>query len=136
MVKLTALALVPVFAGFLCAQTETRTTTTTTYNGTLLDAGCVATHTVTKETTANDRSTTTTTTTKNVECPATTETTVFELMTAEGKHIRFDPDSNTKIVSVVKGNHEWTKTIQERRPLQVRVVGTPKGDVVVLESIH
>jgi hypothetical protein len=136
MVKLTAFALIPAFAGFLCAQTETRTTTTTTYMGTLLDAGCVATHTETKETTTDERSTTTTTTTKNVQCPVTTETTAFELVTSEGKHVRFDPESNTKIISVVKGNKEWTKTIHERGPLQVRVVGTPRGDVVVLDSIH
>ncbi len=93
-------------------------------------------HTETKQTTTDERSTTTTTTTKNVECPVTTETTAFELITPEGKHVRFDPESNTKIITIVKGNKEWTKTIQDRGPLQVRVVGTPRGDVVVLDSIH
>jgi len=55
MKKLAAVAVIPLFAGFLCAQqrdtTETQTTTTkTTWNGTLVDAGCRATHTESKET--------------------------------------------------------------------------------------
>ena len=48
-----AITLVPLFVGFLFAQESTRTeTTTTTWNGTLVDEGCRTTRT--KETTSNE----------------------------------------------------------------------------------
>jgi hypothetical protein len=143
MKKFAAVALVPLFAGFLCAQTDqTTTTTTTTWNGTLIDAGCRTTHTQTKDTSTSNpdenttRTRTTTTTTEKTECPVTTTTTSFGLMTPEGKYIQFDQPSNTRIVEVVKGNKKWAKYMTDRQPIQVRVVGRPSGDVVVLESIH
>jgi hypothetical protein len=58
------------------------------------------------------------------------------LRTPEGKYVRFDDPSNTRIVEVVKGNKTWSRTINEHKPLRVRVVGTPNGDVVVMESIR
>ena len=128
MKKLAAVALVPFFAGFLYAQdqparTET-TTTTTTWNGTLVDEGCRTTRTQRKE------STTTT------ECPVSTTTTTFGLVTPEGKYVRFDDTSNTRIVEMVKTKKGWNTTITEHKPLKVRVVGAPNGDVVVLKEIQ
>ena len=141
MLKLAALAIIPLFAGYLCAQetTETRTTTTKTWNGTLVDAGCQATHTEHKETTTKnpDRSVTTRTEhTETVECPVITSTSSFGLLTADGQYIRFDDPSNTKIIEMVKSNKKWNKYITDRAPLRVSVVGSPHGDVVVLESIR
>ena len=109
MKKLAAVALVPFFAGYLCAQdpparTET-TTTTTTWNGTLFDEGCRTTHTQHKESSTNENATAkteTNTTTTTTECPVTTTTTTFGLMTPEGKYVRFDDTSNTRIVEMVK----------------------------------
>ncbi len=57
-------------------------------------------------------------------------------MTPEGKYVRFDDPSNTKIVEMVKSNKKWNKYISGSEPLQVRVVGKPQGDVVVLETIR
>ena len=145
MKKLTIVAVIPLFAGFLWAQattTETTTTTKTTYNGTLMDAGCLSKQTEHKETTTTttpDRTSTTTrteTTNEPMDCPVTTTTTTFALHTPEGKYVRFDEPSNTRIVEVVKGNTVWSKSITEHKPIKVRVVGTPNGDVVVMESIH
>src|SRR5437762_7228016 len=94
MKRFAAVALVPLFASFLWAQAEqsrTETTTTTTWNGTLVDAGCRSTHTEHRstETTNPEEGTTKTTTTKtntvNTECPVTTTTTTFGLMTSDGK---------------------------------------------------
>ena len=142
MKRLLAVAMAPLFAGFLWAgqatqTTQTTETKTTTWNGTLVDAGCYTTHTEHRQTTANpDQSTTTTTTkTEKVECPVTTQTTTFGLMTADGKYVRFDEPSNTKVIEVVKNNKAWRKYIEGREPLKVRVVGTANGDVVVLETI-
>ena len=140
MKKLTIVAVIPLFAGFLWAQaTRTETTTTkTTYNGTLMDAGCLSKQTTTTTTTSDQDSKTTKTTTTNevMDCPVTTTTTTFALHTPEGKYVRFDDASNTKIVEVVKGNTVWTKSVTDHKPIKVRVVGTPNGDVVVMESIH
>jgi hypothetical protein len=140
MKKIASWAVIPLCAGFLWAQdTKTETTTTkTTYNGTLMDAGCMTKQTEHKETTTDENSTTTRTRTTSevTECPVTTTTTTFALQTADGKYVRFDDPSNTKIVEVVKGNKTWTKSINDRKPVKVRVVGTPNGDVVVMESIR
>ena len=145
MKKFAVVAVIPLVAGFLCAQsqstqtTETKTTTTT-WNGTLVDASCYTTHTEHKETTSNsaNRETTTTTTTKtesNAQCPVTTTTTSFGLLTPIGQYVHFDQPSNTRIVEVVKGNKKWTKYMEDRQPLKVTVVGEPSGDVVVMRSI-
>ena len=145
MKKFASLALIPLFAGFLWAQdtkTETTTTTKTTYNGTLMDAGCLNKQTEHKETsttaTPDQTSTTTRTETKNevMDCPVTTTTTTFALQTPEGKYVRFDDPSNSRIVEVVRGNKIWSKSINEHKPVKVRVVGTPNGEVVVMESIR
>lgn len=143
MKKLAALAVIPLFAGFIVAQertTETHSSTTkTTYNGTLIDAGCQATHTEHHESTTtrpNEQSTTKTDTREVTDCPVTTSTTSFGLMTSDGRYIRFDDPSNTKIVQTVKSNKDWNRYMNEHQPLRVRVVGTPNGDVVVLESIQ
>src|SRR5215831_10867343 len=143
MKKFAAVALVPLFAGFLCAQTEqTTTTTTTTYNGTLVDAGCRTTHTQTKDTSVSNpdenttRTRTTTTNTEKTECPVTATTTSFGLLTPERKYVAFDQPSNTRIVEVVKGNKKWVRYMNEHQPIQVHVVGKPSGKVVVMETIR
>lgn len=148
MKKFAALAVMPLFAGFLSAQdtrtTETRTTTTkTTWNGTLIDAGCRTTHTEHKESSSStnpeDKTVTTKTETRHSEstdCPVTTTTTSFGLLTSDGRFVRFDDSSNTRIVEMVKTNKNWSRDINDRAPIRVRVVGTPNGDVVVMESIR
>ena len=153
MKKLTSIAVIPLFAGFLWAQsdqttrsTQTTTTTTTqnnTWNGTLVDAGCHTTQTANRETTDTshpDANTTKTSTTKTntytTECPVTTTTTTFGLLTPEGQYVTFDEPSNTKIIEVVKHNKKWNKNFESKQPVKVRVVGNKKGDVVVVESIQ
>lgn len=137
--QLAVAAMVPLFAGFLTAQaprTETQTTTTTTtWNGTLLDAGCRATHSETKESKSDERGTKSQTTrTETVDCPVAMTTTTFGVLTSDGKYIRFDPASNTRIVEMLK-NKKWNKEITDRTPVAVRVVGKANGELIVLESI-
>src|SRR5229473_7290522 len=113
MKKFAALAVIPLFAGFLCAQdrTETTTTTKTTYDGTLIDAGCRTTHTEHKESRTNPDSSVTTKTEHSevTECPVTTFTSSFGLLTSDGRFVRFDDPSNTKIVEIVKSNKTWSR---------------------------
>ena len=134
------LAMCPLFAGFLMAQqpqAQTTTTTTTTWNGTLMDAGCRATHTETKETKSDESGTKSTTTrTTNTDCPVATTTTAFGVLTADGKYIRFDPSSNTRIGQMIRNNNKWSKEIGEHTPVTVRVLGKANGDLIVLESFE
>jgi hypothetical protein len=137
MKKLAILAVTPLFAGFLFAQTTRETTTTTTnqdmnLNGTLVDAGCRTTHTETKET---NPTSTTTTTRDTMDCPVTETTTAFGLLTPEGKYVRLDDAGNTRVVEMVKGKH-WRTYITEHKPIKVHVVGSQNGDVVVVKTIQ
>ncbi|HLJ48249.1 MAG TPA: hypothetical protein VKU01_19675 [Bryobacteraceae bacterium] len=142
MKKFAVLAIIPVFAGFLYAQEESRsTTTTTTWNGTLVDATCQSSHTEhhdSSTTTNPDNSVThrESSRTENVDCPVTTTTTSFGLVTPEGRYMRFDDPSNTKIVEVVKSHKSWDPLISARKPVKVRVIGTANGDVVVMQEIR
>jgi hypothetical protein len=143
MKRIATAALVPLFASFLWAQadqTRTETTTTTTYDGTLVDAGCRAVHTEhrSSETTKPEEGVTKTTTTKtnteSTECPVTTTTTTFGLMTSDGKYVRFDDPSNTRIVEVVRSK-KWDKEVAAKKPVHVQIMGTPSGDYVVVKTI-
>jgi hypothetical protein len=137
MKRLAIAALVPIFAGFLGAQTETKTVTTT-YDGTLVDEGCRTKNTTTRESTTDAAGATRieTTRTQSTECPVTMTTTAFSLLTPEGKYITFDPESNTKIVTIVKSNKDWDRLINEHNPVQVHVIGRPNGKVVYIEEIR
>ncbi len=135
--RLTLLAAVPLIAGCLFAQqsrTETTTTTTTTWNGTLVDAGCRSTRTETTKSNSDGAQTQTTKT--ETDCPVGTTTTSFGVVTADGKFIRFDPASNTKIVEMVKNGKKWTSEITEHKPVTVRIVGKANGEVIVLDTIE
>lgn len=154
MKKLTAIAALPLCAGLMFAQsqsqsaqreTKTETTTTTqssTWNGTLVDASCRMTHSAHRESTEtskvdeNTTKTTKTTSTENrMECPITASTATFGLMTADGKYIPFDETSNAKVSAAMRSNDQWSKSIQDKKPVSVTVVGNNKGDTIVIESI-
>ena len=140
--KFATVAVLSIFVGCLSAQTdpaETKTTTTTTtvnLDGTLVDQGCYTTQTQQKETSADPTSSKTTVTTKVVtECPATTTTTSFGLLTPEGKMVRFDDASNTRVVEMMKSNKAWGDDIKGHKPVKVRVVAMPNGDLMVIKEI-
>lgn len=135
MLKLSAVGASLLLGTFLCAQqpasrTET-TTTKTTWSGLLVDEGCHTSQTQTKETKSTEQGATKTqtTTTVTTECPVTPATTTFGFLTSDGKYLRFDTPSNSKIVQIVKGKKDMEKS-------KVQVVGTANGDVIVLEEIQ
>ena len=140
--KFATVAVLSIFVGCLSAQSdqaETKTTTTTTtvnLDGTLVDQGCYTTHTQHKETTTDQTSSKTTVTTKVVtDCPATTTTTSFGLLTPEGKMVHFDDASNAKVVEMMKSNKDWTEDVKGQKPVKVRVVAMPNGDLMVIREI-
>ena len=146
--KLTTICLIPIFAGCLCAQSsqsQTTTTTTTTaaaatdpvdMNGTLVDQSCYTTHTQTKETNTDQNSTTTTVTNEtSTDCPVTSSTKTFSLLTPEGKIVRFDDASNGRVVEMMKSDRDFSDDINHHRPVKVRVVAMPNGDVMVVKEI-
>lgn len=130
-----ALAIVPLLAGFVSAQqrTETRTTTTTTrtsWDGALVDAACQTTRTERTEPGVGGVRTTTETTTR---CPVTPATTTFGVLTKDGRFVRFDNPSNTRIVEVVRTNRAFQPS--DRGPLWVTVTGAANGDLAVVETM-
>jgi hypothetical protein len=141
--KFATVALISLCAGYLCAQTsqttETRTTTsssTVNLDGTLVDQSCYTTHTQNRETKSDQNSTTTTQTEKvTTECPVTTTTTTFGLLTPEGKVVHFDDASNARVVELMKSNHAWQEDVNGRKPVKVRVVAMPNGDMMVIKEI-
>jgi len=147
MKRFAVAAVIPLFAGFLWAQTEqttTRTETTTSRNafgGTLVDASCRSTHTEHKETSSSTpdgtttRTETTQTTRDSMDCPVTETTTSFGLVTPDGKFVRFDEPSNTRVVEVVKNKKEWHKLMKDRKPVKVHVTGNANGDTIVVREI-
>jgi hypothetical protein len=139
--KFAVVAAVPLLAGFLMAQqseTTTTTTKTTTWNGSLIDQNCYTTHVQQKDSNSdgNGASTETVTNKYITECPVTTTTTSFGMITPAGKFVRFDDAGNTRIVEMVKSNKDWNDYIVNHKPVKVRVVGTENGDVVVIKQIR
>jgi hypothetical protein len=153
MKRLATIAVVPFFAGFLFAQTQDTqaqstqsqeaqrsqsetTTTNTTFNGTLVDAGCYSTHSHSKDRNSNGNSTTTTETTKDsTNCPVTTSSSAFGLMTQDGKYVALDPGGNQRVLELVKSNKDWQQNMSEHKPVTVQVIGTPNGDMIVVKEI-
>jgi hypothetical protein len=127
-----AITLAALFGGFLFSQETTRTETTT-WSGTLVDEGCRTTQT--KETSSTEGKTETKTTIVT-ECPVVTKTTSFGLMTPEGKYVRFDNASNSRIVETIKKNRMWATYITEHKPIKTRIVGTLNGDIVLIKEIE
>jgi hypothetical protein len=134
MKKLAMLAAVPLFAGYLCAQTESQTITTTkTWNGTLVDAGCYTTQqTERKEVTPNG---TRTETSFVATCPVTEKTSTFGIVSPSGQYMVFDQPGSERVVEMVRKGHKWHTFITEKKPISVRVVGTPDGNTIVLRDI-
>ena len=127
--RFSTLAVFSAFAGLLCAQTriETRTTTTkTNWNGTLVDATCQRTNTVT----TNSRGSTTTRT-EVIECPVTSDTRSYGLLTSDGKYVRFDDSSNARVAEMIRSDRNRFGS----GPMRVSVVGTANGDVAIIESL-
>jgi hypothetical protein len=143
--KLTSVAMLSIFVGCLGAQTSTQSQTTTTttttaapvnLDGTLVDQNCYTTHSRSKETSSDQNSTTTTVTTKDSsDCPVTTSTKTFGLLTPDGKMVRFDDASNSRVVEMMKSDKDFTGDIDQHRPVKVRVVAMPNGDVMVVKEI-
>lgn len=141
MKKLAMIAVVPLFAGYLCAQTESQTTTTTTktWNGTLVDAGCYSTRQSEHKESSSDAAGTTTSRTETsttTVCPVTETTTTFGLVAPSGEYMAFDQPSSERVVEMVKKGHKWNTYITEKKPIKVRVVGTPNGNMIVVREIQ
>jgi hypothetical protein len=132
--KAATLFIIPILAGSLTAQGQVRTevtTTKTSWNGVLVDATCQNTHVERKETTTDPLRRTETTVTQTVNCPVTPATTTFGLVTSDGRYIRFDNPSNTRVVEMVRSNRSFA----DPAPVKVTVIGTANGDMAVVESL-
>jgi hypothetical protein len=142
MKRLAAIGMIPLFAGFLTAQVQSRVDErNTTWDGTLVDATCQSTHTVHRETSTttnpdnNSVTTRTETTRTDTGCPATATTTTFGILTRDGRFIRFDEQSNARVMQMMRNNPTWDRELNNSSPIHVRVMGTPSGDVAIVNSM-
>jgi hypothetical protein len=127
--KALNLLLIPLSVGFVFGQTKT------TWIGTLVDATCQNTRTERTDTKEANGQRTVTTTTETVECPVTSTTNTFGVITSDGRFVRFDNPSNTKVIEIVRTNQGFNQSAANRAPMRVRVIGTANGDIAVVESL-
>lgn len=142
--RAVVLTLILLFAVCVYAQdqqitsSETHTSTSpTTYNGTLVDAGCRSTEVVETHTTTIGVSRQTEVAKANsVECPVTPATTSYGLLTPDGRYIRFDQTSNIRVGEIVKNNKSWNKEMRQEKPIHVEIVGSANGGAFIVDSMH
>ena len=128
MTKFVAAAILAVVGGCLCAQTqegETRKPKATTWRGTLVESGCHSPVSARQKTTGDSGS-----------YPAGTPRTSFGLITADGKCIPFDVNSNEKVAGILKINDDWDENTVNIKPTKAEIVGTEEGGELSVDEIH
>jgi hypothetical protein len=123
--KFLTAAVIALVGGYLGAQThegELRKPKTTTWKGTLVDSGCRSPHSERHKTTSDSSS-----------YPVVTS---YALITADGKCIPFDVDSNEKVSGMLKMKKDWSENIVKIKPTKVEVVGTEHGGEISVDEIQ
>lgn len=70
-------------------------------------------------------------------CPVTSSTAAFALMTDDGHVYKFDAVGNTRAADEMKNNKKWASAGgAAAKPFRVRVNGMLQGDTIMVESIH
>ena len=121
-------AAIALVGGYLGAQThegELRKPQTTTWKGTLVDSGCRSPHSKRQKTTSDSSS-----------YPVVTPTISYGLITADGKCIPFDLDSNEKVSGMLKIKTAWSENIVKITPTNVEVVGTEHAGKISVDEIQ
>jgi hypothetical protein len=62
--------------------------------------------------------------------------TSYGLITADGKCIPFDVDSNEKISGMLKVKTDWSENMAKIAPTKVEVLGTEQGGKISVEEIR
>jgi hypothetical protein len=126
--KFVTAALIALVGGYLGAQTkegELWKPKTTTWKGTLVDSGCRSPHSEHHKTTSDSSS-----------YPVVTSTISYGLITADGKCMPFDVDSNEKVSGLLKMRKQWSENIVKIKPTKVEVVGTEHGGEISVDEIQ
>jgi hypothetical protein len=98
---------------------------TTTWRGILVDSGCPSSRSERPKVTSNSNS-----------YPAVTSRDSFGLITADGKCIPFDVDSNEKVSGILKVRTNWSENVVRIKPTQVDVVGAEHGGAISVDEIQ
>jgi hypothetical protein len=121
-------AIIVFFGGYLWAQTQEREpaqTKATSWKGTLIDSGCRSPNSERDKTTSHANS-----------YPEVTSTTSYGLITADGKCIPFDVDSNEKVSGLLKIRTNWSENVVKIKPTKVEVVGTEHSGEISVDEIQ
>jgi hypothetical protein len=126
--KVVISAAIVLVGGYLCAQTqqgELRKTKTTTWRGTLVDSGCRSPQSQRQKTGSDSE-----------PYPAVIAATTFGLITADGKCMPLDVNSNEKISGMLKMRRNWTENTVKIKPTKVEIVGTERGGEISVDEIQ
>lgn len=124
--KFVMSAVIALVGGYLWAQTQVGylpKTTTTTWKG-LVDSGCRSPYSERHKTSSDSNS-----------YPAASRTS-FALITADGKCIPFDLDSNEKVSGMLKVRTNWSENTVKIKPTKVEVVGAEHGGAISVDEIQ
>lgn len=126
--KLLMSAVIALVGGCLWAQTQEGKlpkSKTTSWKGTLVDSGCRSSNSEHQKTTGDSK-----------PYRGGTSTTSFGLITADGKCIPFDLDSNEKVAGMLKMRTDWSENKAKIQSTKVEVVGTEEGGEISVDEIQ
>ena len=126
--KFVTTAVITLVGCCLWAQTQQgklRTPNTTTWRGTLVDSGCRSSQSERKSTSSDSSS-----------YPVGAKRISYGLMTADGRCIPFDVDSNEKVSGMLKMKTDWSENEAKIKPTKVEVVGSESGGKISIDEIE
>jgi hypothetical protein len=129
MKKLVLSGIVPLLAGVMLYATKPlHATMNTGYSGSLTSVGCVF-HRNQMNQIRNgmlDVSVVMTT-----DCPVKQTSSAIGVIAPNGKFVPLAPATNKQLITRGRRRHRWNTVIAQNKPVNVRVIPTPNGSVVV-----
>jgi hypothetical protein len=129
MKKLVMSGIIPLFAGVMLYATEPQHTTMNSgYNGSLMSVGCVFHRNQINQMRNGYLDVSVVMTT---DCPVKQTSSAIGVIAPNGKFVPLAPATNKHLITRGRRRHNWNTVIAQNKPVNVRVIPTPNGSVVV-----
>jgi len=123
------LGMVPIFAGvMLHAAMDPPNSMTPSYIGTMENGGCIFQRNQQSHIHNGYINTSVVT---NTNCPVEQKHSEIGVIAPNGKFVPIAPVANRQMIYKVRKHRRWQTQVAENRPINVRVMATPDGSVVV-----
>jgi hypothetical protein len=120
---------IPLFAGFIShAQMDPSNPVTTSYIGTMEHGGCFFQR---DQQTHLQHGYINVSVMTNTNCPVRQVHSEIGVVAPNGKFVPIAPVANRQMIYHVRRHRRWQTEIAQNRPINVRVMATPNGSVVV-----